>query len=137
MRPEYIEAVAAAQSSVLGWCTFLAPGIVVWAIGVSSFLFRPKARLWVCLSGYALGVMLFWPLSVCHIYQVQAAKEAHMQTEEEMMDFASDVGVTFAPLVQPIVGVVYCGLHFSVVAGIVLVAALLEGTKRRDAELMQ
>lgn len=87
--------------------------------------------------GVVLGAVLFGAARVAHEYQVQAVKEVMMQTEAEMMDWSSDTGVVFAPIVQPVLGMIYC----SVIAGVTFLVGFFvrsfSGTKRSDAELMQ
>jgi hypothetical protein len=137
LRPEYQEAVRAASFGVLLYVAIFGPALVAVAAGLAASFQRGPSRLMLLVIGVVLGAVLFGVARVAHAHQVQAVKEAMMQTEAEMMDYSSDTGVVFAPIVQPIMGLFYC----SVIAGVTFFAGFLvtsfSGTKRSDAELMQ
>ena len=135
LRPEYVAAVDAAVNHWLGWLTLVLPAVVVSGVGILAAVKR--RRRWLLLAvGYLIGVSLFAPLSIGHIYFIQQAKERNLKTRAEQDDWASDVGVTFAPFLQPVVGAIYCGV-FSAPWLIVAAVSSSKGTNRSDAEFMQ
>lgn len=137
LRPEYQDAVRVAFFGVLLYVAIFGPALVAMAAGLAAFFQRGLRRSMLLAIGVVLGAVLFGAARVAHAYQIQAVKAEMVQTEGEMMDYSSDTGVVFAPIVQPVMGLVYC----SVIAGVTFLAGFFvmsfSGTKRSDAELMQ
>jgi uncharacterized protein involved in cysteine biosynthesis len=137
LRPEYQDAVRVASFGVLHYVAIFGPALVAVAAGLAASFQRGLSRFVLLVIGVVLGAVLFGAVRLAHEHQIQAVKEEMMQTEGEMMDYSSDVGVVLAPIVQPAMGLVYC----SVIAGVTFLAGFFamsfSGTKRSDAELMQ
>ncbi|MEO1496863.1 MAG: hypothetical protein AAFV43_06900 [Planctomycetota bacterium] len=136
LRREYVDAVEAVALNWVSWATLVAPAAIAWCGGAVAAI-SPRRRAVVAVGAWLLATAVFAVLRVTHINAIWAAKAAHMQTEAEQMDYASDVAVSFAPILQPLVGAMYAAVHSGVAFAVALVLLSLLGTKRNAAEFMQ
>ena len=108
MRPEYIDAVSRVAFGAGFWMWLLLPPLFIFTI----FLFRPylEQSNWRILNLAVVGFCLvfFWVFGVYHAHDVQGTKRLLMETDAEIDDWQSDVGVNLSVITLIPTSAIYC-----------------------------
>lgn len=113
MRPEYIEAVNAVCNGCSHWIIYILPTCLIWF----SMLFRPfrpyRHRIALVFGVFVLSCFLYWYCVIFHANHIQAAKQANMQTQEEIQDWTADTWRVFAPIFAIPASLKYCTINLA------------------------
>ena len=108
MRPEYVDAINRALFGAGFWTWLLLPPLLILTI----FIFRPfleKSTWWILnLAVFGFCLVFFWGFGVYHAHDVQGTKQSMMETDAEIDDWQSDVGVNYSIITLIPASVIYC-----------------------------
>ncbi len=140
MRPEYIEAVNAAQRGWSYWLIWTLPAALIW-LSALAWLLPQRVEHRLALGKYSVPVLvnvtciiamlICWMLIVFHVNHVQWVKHRLAEMPEEWVEYSADTPVTFAPITGAFYAFGYCILQAVPANAIGFIAGRFVGRLKR------